>query len=528
MNVGTITKEDLLKEVADLKAKVSSLEETERELTKAKEFSKSVINSLPGVFYVIDNKGRVLIWNKNFEQAFGYSGQEIAKMHATDLFCEDEKWDMTDTMVRAFTKGDAKLEATAITKSGEQLPYYFTGKNATIDNEHYLLGMGIDVSKRKGIEHELEAAKDWYHALFESANDAVFVYKRPPQNERPGCHLDVNEVACSRMGYTKEEMLNLTPAEMIAPERRELTPQLQNRKKEENIVYETTHITKTGQRIDVENSSHLFEFKGEQIIIVVSRDITERKRVEKELEKQHKQLEDMVQNLNRTNTQLTAANKELEAFNYSVSHDLRSPLRSVDGFSQALLEDYSKVLDDNGKNYLERVRKASQRMGRLIDDLLSLSRLTRGEMKHETVDISAIAEEIVEELKLHDPKRKVEFIIAKDITAEADARMLRVALNNLLGNAWKFTGKTAEAVIEFGVTDDADGNRTYYVKDNGVGFNMEYSGKLFGAFQRLCGMNEFPGNGIGLATVQRVINRHGGGIWAEVEEDKGATFYFTI
>ena len=226
MNVGTITKEDLLKEVADLKAKVSSLEETERELTKAKEFSKSVINSLPGVFYVIDNKGRVLIWNKNFEQAFGYSGQEIAKMHATDLFCEDEKWDMTDTMVRAFTKGDAKLEATAITKSGEQLPYYFTGKNATIDNEHYLLGMGIDVSKRKGIEHELEAAKDWYHALFESANDAVFVYKRPPQNERPGCHLDVNEVACSRMGYTKEEMLNLTPAEMIAPERRELTPQL--------------------------------------------------------------------------------------------------------------------------------------------------------------------------------------------------------------------------------------------------------------------------------------------------------------
>jgi len=496
MNVGTTTKEDLLKEVAELKAKVSILEETERELTKAKEFSKSVINSLPGVFYVIDNKGRVLIWNKNFEQAFGYTGQEIAKMHATDLFCEDEKWDMTDTMVRAFTKGDAKLEATAITKSGEQLPYYFTGKNATIDNEHYLLGMGIDISDRKQVEDEIRRL----NSAIEQAHDGIAVFNNADRRISYA-----NQAYTRMLGYENKSLIGVSYKDLnnrlLDNDQLTLSEVLDADNPNIQTV-EIEHIRKDGSLFPTSVSfAHIKDGNGDQTdVIVVAKDITDQKLLE----------------------------KELEAFNYSVSHDLRSPLRSVDGFSQALLEDYSEMLDANGKNYLERVRKASQRMGQLIDDLLGLSRLTRGEMKHETVDISAIAEEIVEELKLHDPKRKVEFEIAKNITAKADARMLRVALNNLLGNAWKFTGKTAEAVIEFGVTDDADGNRTYYVRDNGVGFNMEYSGKLFGAFQRLCGMNEFPGNGIGLATVQRVINRHGGTVWAEAEEGTGATFYFTI
>lgn len=235
--------------------------------------------------------------------------------------------------------------------------------------------------------------------------------------------------------------------------------------------------------------------------------------------------------LEDANRELESTNRELESFSYSVSHDLRAPLRSIDGFSQILLEDYAENLDEEGKGYLGRVRGASQRMGHLIDDLLGLSRVTRGSMRRERVDISASAREAAETLRDSRPERAVEFLIEDGLEVWGDARLVRVALDNLLGNAFKFTGKEPEARIEFGVDPGLTARGrvpVYYVRDNGAGFDMAYAGKLFGAFQRLHGQDEFDGTGIGLATVQRAVHRHGGRIWASGKVGEGATFFFSL
>jgi signal transduction histidine kinase len=242
----------------------------------------------------------------------------------------------------------------------------------------------------------------------------------------------------------------------------------------------------------------------------------------------------LVEKLNRYNveleqktSQLNATNQELESFSYSVSHDLRAPLRALDGFSQALQDDYAHVLDAEGQDFLSRIRAASQRMGHLIDDLLMLSQLTRTEMCPETVDLSALVQQIAADLRESDPARPIDFLIQSPLNGHGDPRLLRVMLNNLVGNAWKFTSKTPDARIEFGMICQ-DETPVYFVRDNGVGFDMAYANKLFGAFQRLHKTTEFEGTGIGLATVQRIIHRHGGRIWAESAVGNGATFYFTL
>lgn len=225
--------------------------------------------------------------------------------------------------------------------------------------------------------------------------------------------------------------------------------------------------------------------------------------------------------------QLEAANKELEAFSYSVSHDLRAPLRSVDGFSQILLKNHASQLDDTGRDYLNRVSRASKRMGELIDDLLMLSRVSRSEIKKETIDLSKLVCSVGREIKAAAPERQVEWLIQEGVTVQADGRLMRAMLENLLSNAWKFTAKTEQARIEFGALQQ-NGEKLLFVRDNGAGFDMQYAYKLFGAFQRLHRAEEFEGTGIGLATVQRIVNHHGGRIWAEGAVGQGATFYFTI
>ena len=232
-------------------------------------------------------------------------------------------------------------------------------------------------------------------------------------------------------------------------------------------------------------------------------------------------------------SELQAANRELQSFSYAVSHDLRSPLRSIDGFSKAIIEDYAGQLDDQGRDYLDRVRAATQRMGHLIDDMLALSRVTLAEMRRETVDLSALAAEVIAELQKNEPERKVDWRIEPGLTAKGDAHLLRVLLFNLLGNAWKFTGKTENPMIEFGAMrnapiPDTQGTSEFFVRDNGAGFDMAYAGKLFGAFRRLHTTAEFPGTGIGLATVQRIVHRHGGQVRGTGITGRGATFYFTL
>jgi signal transduction histidine kinase len=245
--------------------------------------------------------------------------------------------------------------------------------------------------------------------------------------------------------------------------------------------------------------------------------------LEKEIEERKRAEEETL----RVNREVVAANKELETFSYSVSHDLRAPLRTIDGFSHALLEDCADRLDDAGKTHLNRIRAATQRMGSLIDDLLNLSRLSRTEMHRQSLDISALACSIASDLQKAQPERRIELRIEDGLKTTADPGLLRVVLENLLSNAWKFTSKQESARIEFGMAR-GNGAPAYFVRDDGVGFDPAYADRLFGAFQRLHATTDFAGTGVGLATVQRIVHRHGGRIWAESAVGQGATFYFTI
>lgn len=268
--------------------------------------------------------------------------------------------------------------------------------------------------------------------------------------------------------------------------------------------------------------------QGDQQLKVNQELRTRAQRVEAEVYLRAQEVQETSRSLETANLELKLVNRELESFCYSVSHDLRSPLRTIDGFSQALLEDYGDKLDDAGRASLARVRAASQRMSQLIDDLLNLSRVTRGEMHRETVNLSALAQSIAAELLATGPDRRVKFSIDAGLTTQGDAPLLRVALENLLGNAWKYTSRHEQACIEFGRCEEQAQQHVFFVRDDGAGFDSTYADRLFGAFQRLHGATEFPGTGIGLATVQRIIYRHGGRIWAAGAVEKGATLYFTL
>jgi light-regulated signal transduction histidine kinase (bacteriophytochrome) len=250
-------------------------------------------------------------------------------------------------------------------------------------------------------------------------------------------------------------------------------------------------------------------------------EVTERQQAQHRAQKLNQELQQAI-------IELKVVNRELEAFSYSVSHDLRAPLRSIDGFSQALLEDCLEQLDPTGQDYLRRIRSATQRMGQLIDDLLTLARVTRSDLNKESVDLSRLASRVCTHLQQLYPGRQVEFEIQPHLFARGDSRLLHVVLENLLNNAWKFTTGQSNPKIELGAYEGENDTIVYFVRDNGVGFDMVFVDKLFKPFQRLHRMQEFPGNGIGLATVQRIIHRHGGEVWAEADLNRGATFYFTL
>jgi len=363
---------------------------------------------------------------------------------------------------------------------------------------------------------ELNKTKAMYEGLFEFAPDAIVVVNRG------GRIVQVNKRTEALFGYTREELLDSEP-DILVPER------FREKHKEHRRMYmseprvrpmgtglELYGRRKNGSEFPVDISLGVLQpvqAETDIVVLAVVRDITERKETEKMLREATAELE--------------RSNKELEQFAYSISHDLKAPLRRIEGFIRILNEEYSIKLDETGRDYLRRVKAGSEKMQELITALLNLSSITRGDTNRSKVYLTAFVKAAAAELLSSHPDRRVEFAIADDVTVDGDPVLLRIVVQNLMDNALKYTGKRAIARIEFGVKQ-FDGKPVYYVKDDGVGFDMENAIRLFTPFQRLHTAAEFPGLGIGLATAQRIIHHHGGNIWAEGEMNKGATFFFTL
>lgn len=380
-----------------------------------------------------------------------------------------------------------------------------------------LLAAGLlvyqQMGKRARAEVELGHSEERFRMMVLNVEDyAIYLLD-------PSGHVLTWNIGAERMkGYREEEIIGKHDSIFYTPEDRSSSLPERNLEiadREGHLLAEGWQVRKDGSRFwasvvwtALRNETGDLRGFGK-----VMRDLTTQKQNEEEMKVR--------------NGQLQTANKELEAFCYSVSHDLRAPLRSIDGFSQAVLEDQADRLDDQGKAYLGRIRAATQRMGDLIDDLLNLSRVTRAEISCKPTDLSEMALSVIAELRRQQPTRQVELVVAPDLRANVDPRLMRIVMENLLGNSWKFTSKREHARIEFGCTGQ-NGSSALFVRDNGAGFDPAYSHRLFGAFQRLHAMSEFPGTGIGLATIQRIIHRHGGSVWAEGAVDRGATFYFRL
>lgn len=466
--------------------------------------------------------GQIVLWNPAATEIFGYSPTEALELRVDDLVPDRLKAQHRAGLDRYRKTGhgpyvDSRvlLDLPAVHKTGEEIRIEMSlAPVSPIDDAaaggRLALAIIRDITERKRIEERLRESEERFRALIQNALDIIMV------TDADGTIRYMSPSVERMLGYRPEEMLGTNTGDYVHPDDlekgfKELAEALA-KPGVHPVAVETRVRHKDGTWRWLEGiANNLLEDPSVRGLVFNHRDVTERKQAERELA--------------RRAAELASSNAELEQFAYSVAHDLRAPLRGISGFSQVLLEDYAAGLDEKGRDYLRRVMIAGQRMGRLIDGLLELSRVTRAEIRYETVDLSGLVEGIAEELKQSDPERRVEFVIEKGLVAEGDRQLLRVALENLLSNAWKFTEKQAR--IEFGVAKH-EGAPAYFVRDNGVGFDMAYADKLFGVFQRLHGPDEFEGTGIGLAMAARIVQRHGGRMWAEGEVGRGATIYFTL
>ncbi|MEW6613141.1 MAG: sensor histidine kinase [Pseudomonadota bacterium] len=473
---------------------------------------------------MLDPVGRVAIWNKGAERIFGYQEAGMVGRSFSCLFTpEDIQQGVPEKELEiAQEKGSAPDNRWLVRKDGSR--FFATGAISPIrDGASGLRGFAKvvhDTTHQKQAEDALRVSEERFRLLVENARDyAIFLI------DMEGRINSWNAGAQRILGYAEEEITGRNFNCIFTPEDIQggkPALELSTASKEGRALDNRWHVRKDGSRFWASGIlTGVYDEAGNlRYFAKIMRDITEQKLAEEEIQRLNMRLAQQL-------GELQVVNNELETFSYSVSHDLQAPLRAIDGFSAVLLEECGDDLSQTCRQSLDRIRAASRRMRQLTDDLLALAQVARGEMHWQPVDLGGIARQIADQLLAMQPKRQVEFVIQSGVTACGDPRLLQIALENLLGNAWKFTGKRPAARIEFGRQEE-DGELVYFVRDDGAGFDMSYAHKLFGAFQRLHGATEFEGTGIGLATVARIIHRHGGRIWAEGAPGQGAVFYFTL
>ena len=553
---------------SDLRESENQLRLTAAELKKSERRYRLLTENIKDVVWVLDVETmRFCYVSPSVERLRGYTPEEIlAEPISHALTAEDRESKIKLIRGRAedlllgkeLPEKFYTNEVEQPCKDGSRVwtevitSYYINPENGRVE----VRGVTRDIAQRKQVEEKLLQEKIFSDAILASVPGLLYLY-----NEQ-GYLLRWNKQHEEITGYSAEELDHFYLFDWYKGEPEDIeriSQGVQRALTEGFATAEGNLIIKDGSKILFDFTASRLEIGGKVYFTGIGIDITERRKAEEKMRATQAELQQLLaetersrlallsliedqklaeEKINRLNAeleqrvqdrtaQLEAANKELEAFAYSVSHDLRAPLRALDGFSGVLLKDYQEQLDIQGQHYLARIQEASRRMGQLIEDLLNLSRVTRREMNREQVNLSKMALNIIAEMQEQDLKRRVEFDIAQGLIVYADPNLMQIVIGNLLHNAYKFTNRCEQACIQMGVERQVD-ELVYFVHDNGVGFDMAYVDKLFTPFQRLHSAQEFPGTGIGLVTVQRIISRHGGRIWTEAAPDQGATFYFTL
>jgi PAS domain S-box-containing protein len=503
---------------------LDSLAKRESELKRESEKNRVLLQQSSDGIFIVDIDGNVVECSSAACTALGYRYEEMIGMHVSRW---DARWNDAELreMIKQHNAQQKRVQFETLhrRKDGTLFDAEISGLPLELDGKPLMFYSVRDVTEHKQAEKLIENERTLLRTLLQSIPDLVWL------KDTEGAYVTCNPAFEQFFGAPEAQITGKTDYDFVS---RAQADQFRQRdldvmaSKEPVIFEELVHYHTVGRDVLLDTTkTPMRDSQGKVIgVLGIAHDITERKAAEEEIRRLNADLEQRV--MERT-ANLEASNKELEAFSYSVAHDLRTPLRGISGFARVIEEDYAARLDDAGKDALHRVQAAAQKMGELIDDVLNLSRITRTEMNFEAVDLSALSLETIGELRSAEPGRNVNCEIPSQLAARGDKRLLAVLLANLLGNAWKFTGKLADARIELGMTE-VDGKPVYFVRDNGVGFDMAHATNLFRPFHRLHGAGEFAGTGIGLATAHRIVQRHGGRIWTDAAIGRGATFYFTL